>query len=595
MLKKILYTLWISVFAVLLFISAKNGSFVSFINSTENRTFDIRQSIITNSGIRKHSKDIVIVAIDDGSYEYILDKYGEWPLRRDIYSKMVNYIESQNPKSIAFDLMFVKSLKSDKGSDEALVNSFKQYKNVYTAMNFDNQPEDLREASILPDKLAVNLKNNSNKNNYDYLEYSNCRTILAGIMDATSNIGMINVSRSDDGVLRNMPLFIKYNGKYYPQLALLVGKNYLGYKNNNSYTVSKRGVVNLDKTKAKFYPDKDGGVILNWYGPAGTFENIPMYKLLKAINGDKSENFDFHNKVVYIGATAASLFDIKTVPVDKVYPGVEVQTTYVNNVIDNSFIKKCPEYVNIILSLILALLTIIFVAGIESMPVAFGISITTYAFYIMFTYKMMDGTFGSYWWIKIVAPLTFALFSFIFAVIIKYLIKSKDFDQQYKLATTDGLTELYNHRYFQEQMKLFTSRSDRYDVPLSLIIIDIDNFKTFNDSFGHQSGDAVLRQVAFLLKKNVRLSDIVCRYGGEELSIILPNTNNEEAVSIANKLCKLVSSQNFKLSNGRESNVTISLGVSTFGEEDGLIPSDLIESADKRLYNAKNSGRNRVN
>src|SRR5574344_1800279 len=247
MLKKILYTLWISVFAVLLFISAKNGSFVSFINSTENRTFDIRQSIITNSGIRKHSKDIVIVAIDDGSYEYILDKYGEWPLRRDIYSKMVNYIESQNPKSIAFDLMFVKSLKSDKGSDEALVNSFKQYKNVYTAMNFDNQPEDLREASILPDKLAVNLKNNSNKNNYDYLEYSNCRTILAGIMDATSNIGMINVSRSDDGVLRNMPLFIKYNGKYYPQLALLVGKNYLGYKNNNSYTVSKRGVVNLDR------------------------------------------------------------------------------------------------------------------------------------------------------------------------------------------------------------------------------------------------------------------------------------------------------------------------------------------------------------
>lgn len=108
MFKKFIYTLWISILLLLIFFSLKNGSYTAFINSMENRTFDIRQSILVKSNKKLHNKDIVIVAIDDGSYEYILDQYGEWPLSRNVYAKMVDYIEAQNPKSIAFDLMFVK-------------------------------------------------------------------------------------------------------------------------------------------------------------------------------------------------------------------------------------------------------------------------------------------------------------------------------------------------------------------------------------------------------------------------------------------------------------------------------------------------------
>lgn len=567
MLKKVLYILWISVFALLLCFSVKNGSFVSFINSMENRTFDIRQNVIAKSGVREHNKDIVIVAIDDASYEYILDYYGEWPLRRDMYAKMVDYIESQQPKTVAFDLMFVKSMKSAISADNSLVDVFKKYDNVYTSMNLDNQPEDLRKAQQLPDKLAISPDSVAD----NPIEYSNCRIILQGILDATSHIGMINVSRSDDGVLRKMPLYLKYNNKYYPQLGYLVAQG--------------SGMMK------KVQSDDEASVILNWYGPAETFENIPMYKLLKAADGGETFDYDFHNKIVYFGATAASLFDIKTVPVDKVYPGVEVQATYVNNLLDGSLIKKCPEYVNLLAGLVLALLTVLAVLKIQSMPTAFGLSFTIYTVYVLFAYELMR---MNYYWIKIVSPVAFAIFAFILAVIIKYLIKSRDFDAQYKLATTDGLTELYNHRYFQEQMQNQVSHSKRYGVPLSLIIIDIDFFKKFNDTYGHQSGDAVLRQVAFALKKNVRATDIVCRYGGEEMSIILPNTKYEEAVGIANKLCTIVSEKKCKLANGKESNVTISLGVSTYGA-DGETPAIIIESADKRLYHAKENGRNRVN
>lgn len=567
MLKKVLYILWISVFALLLCFSVKNGSFVSFINSMENRTFDIRQNVIAKSGVREHNKDIVIVAIDDASYEYILEHYGEWPLRRDMYAKMVDYIESQQPKTVAFDLMFVKSMKSAISADNSLVEVFKKYDNVYTSMNLDNQPEDLRKAQQLPEKLAISPDSVAD----NPIEYSNCRIILQGILDATSHIGMINVSRSDDGVLRKMPLYLKYNNKYYPQLGYLVAQG--------------SGMMK------KVQSDDEASVILNWYGPAETFENIPMYKLLKAADGGETFDYDFHNKIVYFGATAASLFDIKTVPVDKVYPGVEVQATYVNNLLDGSLIKKCPEYVNLLAGLVLALLTVLAVLKIQSMPTAFGLSFTIYTVYVLFAYELMR---MNYYWIKIVSPVAFAIFAFILAVIIKYLIKSRDFDAQYKLATTDGLTELYNHRYFQEQMQNQVSHSKRYGVPLSLIIIDIDFFKKFNDTYGHQSGDAVLRQVAFALKKNVRATDIVCRYGGEEMSIILPNTKYEEAVGIANKLCTIVSEKKCKLANGKESNVTISLGVSTYGA-DGETPAIIIESADKRLYHAKENGRNRVN
>lgn len=567
MLKKVLYILWISVFALLLCFSVKNGSFVSFINSMENRTFDIRQNVIAKSGVREHNKDIVIVAIDDASYEYILEHYGEWPLRRDMYAKMVDYIESQQPKTVAFDLMFVKSMKSAISADNSLVGVFKKYDNVYTSMNLDNQPEDLRKAQQLPDKLAISPDSVAD----NPIEYTNCRIILQGILDATSHIGMINVSRSDDGVLRKMPLYLKYNNKYYPQLGYLVAQG--------------SGMMK------KVQSDDEASVILNWYGPAETFENIPMYKLLKAADGGETFDYDFHNKIVYFGATAASLFDIKTVPVDKVYPGVEVQATYVNNLLDGSLIKKCPEYVNLLAGLVLALLTVLAVLKIQSMPTAFGLSFTIYTVYVLFAYELMR---MNYYWIKIVSPVAFAIFAFILAVIIKYLIKSRDFDAQYKLATTDGLTELYNHRYFQEQMQNQVSHSKRYGVPLSLIIIDIDFFKKFNDTYGHQSGDAVLRQVAFALKKNVRATDIVCRYGGEEMSIILPNTKYEEAVGIANKLCTIVSEKKCKLANGKESNVTISLGVSTYGA-DGETPAIIIESADKRLYHAKENGRNRVN
>ena len=590
MLKKLSYFIWLVIFCTVAFVTLKIANISDFIDVIESRTFDLRQNVLINNHAKAHNDNIVIVAIDDASYEYILDNYGEWPLTRDVYAKLVDYLEAQHPQSVAFDLMFVKSMKSLPQADLALVNSFKKYDNLYTAMNFDNQLEDLRIPPTLPKKLAVNLKNNGGKVDFTAQTYTNCRSILPAILDATSNVGMINVSRAEDGILRRMPVFLSYQGKFYPQLGLKVGLNYL---KNSDNTVDNNFVIDGNYLKLgnrKIYLDDNGNAILNWYGSAGTYEYIPLYKLIKIAKGEIKNEYDFNNKIVYFGTTASSLFDIKTVPVSRIYPGVEVQATYVNNIIDNNFIKKMSKPVTVVAGVILALLTGLIIMNISS---AFVSSLTSLSLYVLYV-------LGAYWsmkyfnlWVDIVYPMLLALTAFISAYIVKYFITSRDFEHQYKLATTDGLTELYNHRYFQEQMKLNVENSKRYGNEFSMIILDIDFFKKFNDTYGHQSGDAVLRQVAQTLKRSVRATDIACRYGGEEMSIILPNTGKNVAHSTAEKICERVSSNKFKLQGDKEVSVTISLGVSTY-PQDGQTPSELIEAADKRLYNAKNNGRNQV-
>ena len=593
MLKKVLYFIWLVLFCIATFFSLKNANFNSFIDIIENRTFDLRQNILVNSNSKTPNKDIAIIAIDEATYEYILDKYGEWPLPRDVYVKIIDYLQTQNPQIIAFDLMFVKSFKSAPEADEALINSFKKYKNIYTAMNLDNQDKDLREPPILPRTLAVSIENYSDID-FSSLTFTNCRSILEGILNSTDNVGMINVSRADDGILRKMPLFVKYQENFYSELGLKVA---IANKNLNStdkiddknFKIDYKG--NLHLGDKKIFLDKDGSAILNWYGGTQTYDYIPMYKLIKVVNGEaKNAGYDFKNKILYFGTTASALFDIKTTPTGRTVPGVEVQATFVNNILDNNFIIKADKTFTILSGIILALLIGYFVLGISSAFTASLASVSIYLIYLLISYFAMKH-FNI--WIEVIYPLILSMTAFISAFIVKYLIKSRDFEQQYKLATTDGLTELYNHRYFQEQMTMLVENSKRYGTEFSLIILDIDFFKKFNDTFGHQAGDTVLRQVAQTLKKNVRATDIVCRYGGEEMSIILPNTGKDEAFTTAEKICQRIASNKVKLSHDKESQVTISLGVSTY-PHDGLTPSELITSADKRLYLAKENGRNQV-
>ena len=162
----------------------------------------------------------------------------------------------------------------------------------------------------------------------------------------------------------------------------------------------------------------------------------------------------------------------------------------------------------------------------------------------------------------------------------------------FELATTDGLTKLYVHRYFQLLLDQEIQRSQRYSKHFALIMIDIDNFKKFNDTYGHQLGDEVLRSVARAIRKTSRDSDIAARYGGEEMAIILPETNARDAMAAAERIRAAVASTEVPHLE-EKLRVTISLGVAEFPTH-AQEKKDLIRRADKAMYNAKHAGKNRV-
>ena len=161
-------------------------------------------------------------------------------------------------------------------------------------------------------------------------------------------------------------------------------------------------------------------------------------------------------------------------------------------------------------------------------------------------------------------------------------------------AVTDPLTEVYNYRYFQSQIERELLRGSRHHTIFSIAMIDIDNFKQFNDTQGHRHGDQALKMIAQKLRENIRKSDILSRYGGDEFVLILPELTKEQAQILAQKLVLLI--RNTKLPVKKETgriNLTISLGIASF-PEDGKNEDTLLKKADEALYHAKEAGRNQV-
>ncbi len=162
-----------------------------------------------------------------------------------------------------------------------------------------------------------------------------------------------------------------------------------------------------------------------------------------------------------------------------------------------------------------------------------------------------------------------------------------------ELATHDELTGLYNYRAFYDFLQYEWRRTKRHHHPLSLFMLDIDLFKKVNDTYGHQAGDAILHGLSQLLMKQARETDRICRYGGEEISILMPETRAVDALKIAERLRKSVAAQNFNVGEGTSIGVTISLGVAGYSRC-MRAPSELVSAADAALYAAKESGRNCV-
>jgi len=169
------------------------------------------------------------------------------------------------------------------------------------------------------------------------------------------------------------------------------------------------------------------------------------------------------------------------------------------------------------------------------------------------------------------------------------------FQRVEELSRTDRLLGVYNRGAFDERLRDEFSRAQRYGRPLSLILLDVDNLKACNDLYGHTTGDEVLRQIAGAAKSRLRATDLIARYGGDEITVILPETDLEQATLAAERVKERVAELKVPVEgNGRFLTPTLSAGVAELGPAVMRTPEDLLRQADAALYRAKREGRNRV-
>jgi diguanylate cyclase (GGDEF)-like protein len=176
----------------------------------------------------------------------------------------------------------------------------------------------------------------------------------------------------------------------------------------------------------------------------------------------------------------------------------------------------------------------------------------------------------------------------------RYYDDAQKKDHYWKLSIFDELTRIHNHRYFHHSLTQALSSAHRYHFPLSVLLMDLDNFKQYNDRYGHLAGDQVLRVLGGFLSKLIRSGDMVARYGGEEFALILPHTNKKGAMAMAEKLRKAVEALEFNPKDaGPPAQLTTSIGVASF-PRDARSKDELLRKADSALYKAKRANKNRV-
>ncbi len=172
-------------------------------------------------------------------------------------------------------------------------------------------------------------------------------------------------------------------------------------------------------------------------------------------------------------------------------------------------------------------------------------------------------------------------------------IEAEYHEEIYRLTILDGLTRIHNRRYLSEFLEREVVRSQRHERPLSVLMIDIDRFKSINDSLGHLCGDFVLRELADILRETVRTEDLFARYGGEEFTAVLVETTRESAAVVAERIRSTVAEHLFRFEDQRV-RLTVSVGVSSTTGDQEMTPGILIKEADANLYSAKRSGRNKI-
>lgn len=535
------------------FVSAK----VVFLNLLSLKSTDLLYTLKLKLGKPPLAlREFVIVAVDSLSLKFLEQRF---PLKRDIYASLLNTLRDKEPKVVVFDIAFPHRDKDNFEGDYLFSLSLKNSRNIVLPSFFDSH-----QRYIAPHSL---FRNNA------------------------SGIGHLNKIRDLDFKVRKTTPLVLYRGddflpgKESYSLELETIKYYLGidktqvtFHQGESIELKKKGLF------LKVPLAKDNSMTINFMADTLQFKVIPLVRILKGIVPKDV----FYKKIVLIGVVEEIFHDMYPTPVG-ILPGIIINANSMLTVISDSFIKTVPVYVNFILLISIGILTALLILKFN---IVIGLVITILEIICLFlgSYFLLSSHNLLWEFFHVVFALSVL---FLLITVYKYIMLKLEKIYFEKLSITDGLTGLYIHRYFRLRLNDEFERALRHNHPFSFLIMDIDHFKSFNDTYGHEIGNEVLKMFAQVMRQNFRKVDFLARYGGEEFCAILPLIGSEGAFESAERFRKTLA--NTPVPRLKEVKVTVSMGISSVPEMEGIkVIDDVIKCADKALYISKENGRNQT-
>lgn len=517
----------------------------------------IAEKVYKQESAGQLSEHIVLIPIDNIDFK----KVRKWPWPRSLFGEFLNKLNSYNPKVVFFDIIFHGPSPSGPSDDRLLANEIREGGNTILASYFDN----------------------------DW----NYQIPYEKFTEAAADIGFVNKPRDLDLVVRrSRALVATAKGEVIDLGAeLKIVTRYLDIPPDELYLhpdFENPNSVELRRsdTESIFIPIDDRGTFPIDFRIAK--HNLKTFHFWEMMQKDLPRE-ELEGKIVLISITSEAFHDQFETPIHEDQPGVVIGANVIEMFLKNKFLKQISPKVT---------LSVVFL-------MVFAVCLATLRFSTMISFcvtaVLCAGCWSGAYFLRMkgiqsdhFSPVFLNIF--VFAGISTYnyfrlMIRNSRLRQ---LAITDGLTGMYIYRYLVIRLKSEMERAKRYNLELSFFIADIDHFKSFNDTYGHDIGNEVLKNFSRIIKENVRKTDFVARYGGEEFCAIFPHTSQEKAVQLADKLRQAIESYEFPGPDNKPLKVTASFGVSCFKEGEIETVKKLFTSADAALYRAKETGRNRV-
>lgn len=505
------------------------------------------------SGLHQPVDDrIVLVVVDDKS----LAALGRWPWSRGVHADLVGTLAAAQPRGVAFDLLFSETNSDDEAGDAALARAVRQAGQVASPVAAEASQPDGTLIEVLP---------------------------MSSLIDASAALGHVEVDVDRDGIARRAHLFAGLGSAHWPALALAL-RNLDVAARRDGPLPGLRDPGDEAATGSPYLWHRDYRILLPYARGSG-FQQVSYVDVLRA---DVPASL-FRGRWILVGATASGLLREVLVPESggrNRMPGVEYHAHVLNALLQDNAIEPLgmPQRVGAGTALVLLPL-LVYRPRRRARRTLLSLAVGVIATLALCTSLLH---LGRMWFapvpVLLVLTATYALW------LVQRLRKSQ------RLARSDGLTRLANRHTFDLTLEHELQSAARSSRPLSLLLIDIDHFKPYNDHYGHQAGDEVLRRVAeTILVWARRPRDLAARYGGDELALILPESSAHAATAIAQTILDDVRALELPHAQSQVAPVvTLSIGIATFQPilESGDI--DLLKRADAALYRAKREGRNRI-